>query len=263
MSKKDILCEESIKTLLGSSVFKVCVLDETDSTNTYVKNLAELGEDEGLVVIAKTQTMGRGRMGRKFYSPDSSGLYMSILLKPKFPAKDSLFITTAAAVSLCRALEKYTDKKMEIKWVNDIFCEGRKVCGILTEGKLSPDSSKFSYAVLGIGVNVYLPEGGFVDEIKDIAGFVFQHEQKNMKNKLAASIISEFFKLYKGNDRLSVLDEYKKRSCVLGKKIFVIEGETKTEALALDIDENFNLLVKYSDGRLKTLNSGEVSIKKA
>ena len=102
-----------------------------DSTNIYAKNLAKNGADEGTVLIAREQTDGKGRLGRTF-SSKRGGLYFSVILRPKNTLNDTVFITTAAAVAAARAIESVADKKCEIKWVNDIYITGKKVCGILT-----------------------------------------------------------------------------------------------------------------------------------
>ena len=135
---------------------------------------------------AGMQTQGRGRLGRSFFSPSDSGLYMSILLRPDMAAADAVKITTAAAVSVALAVEKVSDQKPDIKWVNDIYINGRKICGILTEASFSMESGGLDCAVLGIGVNTYEPEGGFPEAIRDIAGPIFHERKSDMRNRIAA-----------------------------------------------------------------------------
>lgn len=262
--KKDVLSQDYIKTLLWGSVFDVCVVEETASTNTLVREKAELGAKEGLVIIGKKQTGGRGRMGRKFCSPKDSGLYMSLLLRPSFSPSETLYITAAAAVSVCRALEKFTDKKMGIKWVNDIYFGGKKLCGILTEASFSAGGDNLNYAVLGIGINIYAPKGGFDPEIANIAGAVFKEDEalENLKNKIAASILSEFWNIYTETDRRATICEYKERSILYGEKVDVIRANDVKSATVLSIDDDLKLKVIYDDGQIDRLYSGEVSIKK-
>ena len=144
----------------------ITVVEETQSTNTALRALAEAGAPEGTVYIAQSQTGGRGRMGRSFFSPAGTGLYLSLLLRPTTwePARAAQ-LTAAAAAAMCEAIREVTGKEPGIKWVNDLLLDGKKVCGILTEASFSMESGVLEYAVLGLGVNVYPPEGGFPKEL--------------------------------------------------------------------------------------------------
>ena len=241
---------------------RVIVLENVDSTNNYLKKLAENGERENTVVIAECQSSGKGRLGRNFFSP-KSGLYLSILLRPAFSAEKSLFITAAAAVAVSDAIEEISGKKTGIKWVNDVFIGNKKVCGILTEAAVDFETGGLYYAIPGIGVNIYHPADGFPPEIRDIAGAVFDTEpdEKDLKQKLAAAIINNFFDIYNNIESSDFMQKYKQKSCILGKEIFVLRNETKTKATVLDIDEKAGLVVKYENGEVETLSSGEVSIR--
>lgn len=241
---------------------RVIVLENVDSTNNYLKKLAENGERENTVVIAECQSSGKGRLGRSFFSP-KSGLYMSILLRPTFSAEKSLFITAAAAVAVSDAIEEISGKTTGIKWVNDVFIGNKKVCGILTEAAVDFETGGLYYAIPGIGVNIYHPADGFPPEIRDIAGAVFDTEpdEKDLKQKLAAAIINNFFDIYNNIESSDFMQKYKQKSCILGKEIFVLRNETKTKATVLDIDEKAGLVVKYENGEVETLSSGEVSIR--
>ena len=150
------------------------------STNDIVKNAARAGAEEGFTVTARCQTAGRGRMGRSFFSPDGTGLYISILLRPTFHPKDALMITTAAAVATARALEAAGSRNIGIKWVNDLLINGKKIAGILTESSLSMGADSLDFAVLGIGINLLSPSNGFPEEIKDIAGAVFDNAREEL-----------------------------------------------------------------------------------
>ena len=241
---------------------RVIVLESVDSTNNYLKKLAENGERENTVVIAECQSSGKGRLGRSFFSP-KSGLYLSILLRPTFSAEKSLFITAAAAVAVSDAIEEISGKTTGIKWVNDVFIGNKKVCGILTEAAVDFETGGLYYAIPGIGVNIYHPAGGFPPEIRDIAGAVFDTEpdEKDLKQKLAAAVINNFFDIYNNIENSDFMQKYKQKSCILGKEIFVLRNETKTKATVLDIDEKAGLVVKYENGEVETLSSGEVSIR--
>ena len=149
----------------GSNFYYPQVFPVLPSTNDTVKALAAEGAPEGVVVLAEAQTAGKGRMRRQFFSPDGTGIYMSILLRPKLAAEDALFITTAAAAAVADAIEAATGENAGIKWVNDVYLRGLKVCGILTEGALGLEEGNLEYAVLGIGINAIAPQNGFPEEI--------------------------------------------------------------------------------------------------
>ena len=254
---------KKIKEYLGKTSFDIHVESRVTSTNTLLKELAKKGEKAGFVLIAEEQTQGKGRLGRSFYSPDKTGLYMSVLLQPEMQVENALFITTSAAVAVSRAIEKVSNGSVnpKIKWVNDIFVEDKKVCGILTESAVDGNGT-LEYAVLGIGVNVLPPDKDFPAELQPIAGAVFSTtDDKDLKNKLAAEILKQLESLPADFMSESVLWEYKSRSMLIGKQVFAIIGEHKKPCLVLDIDEKARLVVKFENGDISTLSTGEVSIK--
>ena len=259
-------CAEKIRGLLTDRFYSPVVFDTLRSTNDTARELARQGAPEGTVVIAASQTGGRGRMGRSFFSPDGTGLYMSILLRPKLPAEDSLLITTAAAVAAAEALEEISGRSMGIKWVNDIYCGGKKVCGILTEGGYGTDGS-LAYAILGIGVNLFAPEGGFPSELAQIADAVFpaKAEKKGtVKNRAAAMILEKFLPLYRQLPERMYLAEYRARSVLTDQSVNVLRGDSARPAKVLGIDDHFGLLVRYEDdGTEAALSTGEVSVRLA
>lgn len=223
------------------------VFGSIDSTNSYAK-----GEFDGspLIVLADSQTNGRGRLGRSFFSPAGTGLYMSIALKLPVPT-DSLTVVTAVAVS--RAIEDISDKIAQIKWVNDIFADGKKVCGILCEALSCKDGAPES-AVIGIGIN--LSTESFPEEISHIAGSLGDRDFD--RNALAAGIYAELVYLL-GRDKASVLREYEDRLFILGKEISFTKDGTSRKGVAFGINEDANLLVD-SDGEVFALSSGEISL---
>ncbi len=228
--------------------------DIVTSTNDIIKEQAKKSAPEGTVLISREQTKGKGTKGRSFFSPKGGGIYMSVLLRPDLPPEKTLMITTAAAVAVCKAIENLTDKSPKIKWVNDILIDGRKVCGILTEGSVG------QYAVLGIGINAFVPENGFPEEIKDIAGAVCDEYKENFKNQLVAEILNSFLTYYKDLANNPHTADYKSYSAILGNEITVIENEKQTPAIAVDIDDDCRLKVKFKDSSEKLLNSGEVTL---
>lgn len=251
--------EKNLTTLKGK--LDIEVKETVTSTNALLKEKAALGAPEGTVLIALSQTAGRGRFTRKFFSPADSGIYMSILLRPRIPAESATLITTAAAVAVAEAAEKISGRKTGIKWVNDVLIDGKKICGILTEASLNIESGELDYAIPGIGLNIYEPENGFPDEIKNIAGAILEERGSGNKSRLAAAVLESFFKYYKDISERTYLNSYRERCIVLGKQINVLSSDGTRPATALDIDENCRLRVKYSDGKEEILSSGEVSIK--
>ena len=260
----DIISAEKISFILNDELKKkvtIEVIEKTESTNTLMRSRAEEGESEGLLIISGEQTAGRGRMGRNFFSPGDTGVYMSLLLRPKIKPADAVLITTAAAVSVCEAFEKLGVDNPQIKWVNDIFVNNKKVCGILTEASFGADINTLDYAVLGIGVNMYEPENSFPEEIKDIAGAVFSEKSENLRNKFVAYFINSFFDCYENLESKKHCPSYAERCFVIGKDINVISGDSIKPAKALSVDENCGLLVRFNDGETAVLNSGEISVR--
>ena len=229
------------------------VYESLASTNDLLKQKAVNGAKEGTVVLALSQTDGKGRKGRSFISK-KRGIYLSILVRPKSLNFDTTLITSATAVAVSKAIEEISNKITGIKWVNDILINGKKVCGILCESGICGSDS---FVVVGIGINVFKPQNDFEDEIKDIATCVFENEDIELFIKLTSKVIDNFFKEYNSIDNLAFLNEYRKRSVCLGREISVY-GKT---AKALEIDNKCRLKVKYADGEQEYLSTGEISIK--
>lgn len=259
----DIVSAESILPYLreGAGKFKLDVRQTVTSTNTIAKELASQGAEEGTVIIAREQTEGRGRMGRTFYSPNSSGVYLSIILRPHLSIEDSLLITTATAVAVAKAIESVADVKAEIKWVNDIFVSGKKVCGILTEASLNFENGGLEYAVVGIGINIDTKD--FPVDIKTIAGSLFTDKPNDtpVTSTLVAEILNNISDCMSSLTDKKYIKEYRDRSFLIGKEIIVIKGSITVPAIAVTIDERARLVVEYEDKTREALNSGEVSIR--
>lgn len=235
-------------------------VEETGSTNDEMKARGNNGAEEISLLIAESQTKGKGRKGRSFFSPDGSGCYMSFLLRPGYSAEECTLLTAIAAVATAEAIEKVTNKKAQIKWVNDIYIERRKVAGILTEAAFRKDGKGLSYAVVGIGINVCTPDGGFPEEIRNIAAVVADSETK-IKNRLIAEIINRFIYYYKNLPKKEYMSSYRDRIFFLGEEITVIESDKTYSATAMDIDDMCHLIVALPDEKTKCLFSGEISIK--
>ena len=249
-----------IPALLGEEAkrFDITIEETVTSTNTVLKAMAEHVEKEGRILIAREQTAGKGRLGRSFYSPKNSGLYISFLLRPRFSARDALYITTAAAAAVSEAIDLVAGVETEIKWVNDIYYKGKKLCGILTEASIDFESGGLHYAVLGIGINV--TEMTFPDELSDIA--VSLGADKVLFAKLSAEIIKRFFGYYDNIGELRFLPEYRRRSFLIGKQITFTDNEGEKTAEVLDVDEKVRLVVREDNGNIIKLSSGEVNLVK-
>lgn len=270
-SKNDALSRSLILKYLGeeASYYNIEVFDVIDSTNTYLKKkapeyLAQAGDPKTApwyAAIADRQDLGRGRMGRSFCSPAGSGIYLSVLFKPQLLAQQAVSMTTAAAVAACRAIEECTDSKPQIKWVNDIYIDGKKTCGILTEASVDLEGGGLDWAVIGIGFNVYMPEGGFPEEIKDIAGAIASERERDLRSRIAATFLSQLHAICKDLKASGFSKEYKERCFLIGKDINVIRDGKLIPATAYDLDDELHLLVRYENGTTEALNSGEVSVR--
>jgi len=253
----DVLSAQGIAKFLNPEM-RPLVEKSLDSTNAAARRLAERGEPEGTVVLSGSQTQGRGRYGRSFYSPADTGVYLSLLLRPAGDPQQTVLLTAAAAAAMCQAMEALGVESPKIKWVNDIFLPGKKVCGILSQAAFSLETGAPEYAVVGVGVNVYTPKDGFPAEIADIAGSLWDSPVPEGKNRLAAEFLNRFWTLYRtGGD---FLEDYRRRSLVVGKPLTVLSGDTRRNALALGIDDRCRLRVRFGDGTEQSLSYGEVSI---
>ena len=263
MSDNDIISAESIRPFLidDATNFDLVVYQTVTSTNNIAKEMANQGAKEGKVIIAAQQTEGKGRMGRSFYSPYSTGIYFSLLLRPKLSIEDSLLITTTTAVAVAEAIEKVAPVKAEIKWVNDIFVNNKKVCGILTEASINLENGGLEYAILGIGIN--LTTNSFPKDIQSVAGPIFEHRPHDIPitSVLVAEVLNKLAVCMTSFTDTKYIHKYRERSFILGKEILVIKGNKKVPALAIDIDNQARLLVEYEDKTREYLSSGEVSIK--
>ena len=239
----------------------ITVAEETKSTNTALRAMAEAGAPEGTVYIAQGQTGGRGRMGRSFFSPAGTGLYLSLLLRPVSwkPARAAQ-LTAAAAAAMCEAIRQVTGKEPGIKWVNDLLLDGKKICGILTEASFSMESGVLEYAVLGLGVNVYLPEGGFPGQLREIAGAVLDTPGEDVRNRIAGEFLNRFLDGYEHPEDRHFLDVYRRRSIAVGREVTVLSGGWERRAFAFGLDDDFRLLVRYPDGTEQALSYGEIRI---
>ena len=247
--------------LVGS---RLLCLDTIDSTNTEAKRQAMAGAPEGLVVLAEEQTGGRGRLGRSFQSPRGTGLYLSVLLRPSLPPQEVVDFTAWVAVAVCDGIQAACGVRPRIKWTNDIVLGGRKLCGILTELGLESESNALDYLITGIGVNVNQRPEDFLPEVRPIAVSLAQELGRPVRRAdLAVEIIRALDRMYAGfpGNKAEYLARYRADCLTPGNQVQLITPVSREEAFALEIDDQFRLVVEYPDGRRAALSAGEVSVR--
>ena len=257
----DILTAKGIKSHLkaNSQVRRVICLSETDSTNNYAKRLAVNGESHGTLIAANHQTSGRGRRGHNFESPAGKGLYMSLILRPNYDAEKFQMITVADAVAVCLAVEdlyKDTRGTLGIKWVNDVYMRGKKICGILTEALTGFESGEIESVITGIGINV--SHWNFPESAGN-AGSIF--EDDNMifgRDELCARVADYVMTFAENLDDPEIISEYRRRSILTGHDVSFMKGERKCYGHVEGIDDSGGLVVRNDAGEIETLRSGEV-----
>lgn len=237
------------------------VLSETDSTNNYAKELASDGAAHGTAVIADSQTAGKGRLGRSFFSPPGTGLYLSVIIRPDISLETAQLITSCAAVAAAEAVEKLCGRDVSVKWVNDLYMNGRKICGILTEASLSLETKSLDYAVIGIGINVHSVKNIFGQELNDIAASVEDETGvKINRNTLCSVLLNRLDERLADIESRSFLEDYRRREILTGNVITANAGGEKVTGTAIGIDDNASLIIQLPDGSVRVLSSGEASL---
>lgn len=248
---------------------RIFVCKELDSTNNAAKKRIGEKQEMPFLVVSESQTGGRGRMGRSFYSPSGSGIYMTLALRPDLDVSRSVLMTTAASVAVCRGIREVLGLECTIKWVNDIYLKGKKVCGILTEGITNFETGLVDALVIGIGINYRIPEGRFPKELEEIAGTLLNEDfpsgHSPSRNQLVGSIADHLISLIDDLDSREFMKEYRQRSQVLGKEIRFVDGTQRggrsQEGTVVDIDNNGGLIIRTRDGDKIILNSGEITVR--
>lgn len=257
--ENDIISEQGI----NFPAAKIHCYSSVESTNILAKQMAVAGAEHFTVVMADHQSGGKGRYGRSFFSPPGCGIYMSLILRRSLVSlSEPTLVTAFTAVAVCKAIEKLCNKTPKIKWVNDIFLDGKKICGISTEAVTSFESGEIEWLVVGIGINflaVDLPP-----ELTEIVGAIHKTKPPNTtRNQLAAQVLTNMKDLESPLCEANLISGYKSRMLMLGEKITVsaiASGETY-EATALDINPSGQLIIQKSDGTKTALNSGEISVR--
>lgn len=257
------LAKELICPLLDTKAIgrDITVLDEVDSTNNAAKELASAGAPHGSAVAAEMQTAGKGRIGRGFVSPAGKGLYVTTIVRPDFSIEFAPMITAAAACAGAEAVESLCGQPVNIKWVNDLYMNGRKICGILTEASMGLELKSLDYAVIGIGINVRSAKetlgeelSRIVTSVEDETGIIID------RNVLCARLFHELERFLDKIEDRSFLEDYRRRELLTGNTITASVGGESIKGRAVGIDDNANLMIKLDSGEIKHLSSGEANL---
>ena len=266
----DVLSEQQITQELIQQHhpidWNIQTMESTTSTNDLAKLYANQNSTTPAIFISEEQTAGRGRLGRKFVSPSKTGLYISLCLFPTIALEDLSLITCATAVACVETLEELTGKSLNIKWVNDLFYQDKKVGGILTEVISDFEFQQVQALIVGMGINLIDSPQSFPEELHSIVGSIFpsktEYDNSSFnRNHFIAQFLEKWTFYYQNLSKRDFIESYKEHSNVIGKSIKVIEGTQVYHAYAKDIDENGHLIIEKEDNTLHSLSYGEVSIR--
>lgn len=238
--------------------------DCVGSTNTIAKSMASENAPHGTVILADSQTAGRGRLGRSFCSPAGSGIYMSVILRPGCPPADLMHLTCAVGTAVCDAVEAVVGIRPGIKWINDLVLQGKKLGGILTELSIDPKIGLVDHAVVGIGINCNQRPDDFPEELRPIACSAAMVTGAPVdRSRLAAEMIRTLEKTDRIllSQRSAIMTQYRRDCVTLGSKITVIQGTSRQNGTALEVNDDGSLLVAFDDGHTANVSSGEVSVR--
>lgn len=244
-----------IERALATTPLSLFLFSSIDSTNSEAKRHAARGESTPALFLAEEQSAGRGRMGRSFFSPRETGIYLSLLLKTDASLSDPITATTASAVAVRQAILDVTGISTGIKWVNDLYHKGKKICGILAESFFLGDER---YLIVGVGVNLSTTD--FPEELTNVAGALLS-ESTHLRDTLAAEIAQRLYRILTQNEPKNFLEDYRANSIVLGKRITYTQNGILREGIAEAINKFGHLLVRHDDGTEALLSSGEISLR--
>ena len=253
--ENDILNAPLVQAEIENSAVRVIYYPTIDSTNTQAKRLINEGVQNDLLIISEEQTNGRGRQGKSFYSPALTGIYMTLVTHPMTALTNAVTATTAAAVAVCRAIENLTDIEPKIKWVNDVYVNDKKVCGILTEAVTDFETQTVTSVIIGIGMNIKTLD--FPVDVENAASLGVEIK----RHRLIAAITNQLYRVLNGSID-DFISYYRSHSMIIGKRINFIKNSRVTPATALEIDETGGLVVQLENGDITTLRSGEISVRR-
>lgn len=259
-AEDDMLSEAAVRAALPDAFADIPlhIFPVIDSTNTCARQMAASGAPHGTLLLADEQTGGRGRSGKSFFSPAKKGLYMSLILRPNEALTVPAQITIAAAVDVCRAVETLTGLAPKIKWVNDLYLNGRKICGILTESIGEIESGRIETLVVGIGLNIALAPEDLPDELRVTAGSIGRTDIP--RARFAGEIAGRLLSRCENFADVQCLNEYRARSLVLGQHVSFMHKSAEVSGVAEAVDSEGRLLVRMPNESLLTLSSGEISL---
>ena len=238
--------------------------NSTDSTNTQAKLLARQGAPHGTVLLAGKQTAGRGRLGRSFDSREGMGVYLSLILRPNCKPEKLMHLTCAAGVAMCGAIVETAGIQPQLKWINDLVFDRKKLGGILTELSIDPETGLVDFAIVGIGINCRQTVEDFPPQLRDMAASLSAVAGTDVSPaRLAAAMVEALWQMDKTllTEKSRIMTAYKEHCITLGKDIQVLRGDTVRCGKAVDMDEDGGLWVAFPDGSRELINSGEVSVR--
>lgn len=261
--KSDVLSAEGIRLALGSATpnLSITVLNSSESTMKDAKLAAINGEPDNTLIVADIQEAPKGRFGRPFFSKAGSGIYMSMLLRPNQNFEEMAQYTVIMAVAIARAMDNLTPVQTKIKWVNDIYINGKKVCGILSEAMSDVESGQISNVIIGMGINFSLKQNEFPKELREKATSLFPEDEPIItRNELIGEIWNQFYAILNQLPEQSFLEEYRQKSFVLGKTVSFTQSGIDYKGIATAINDHGELVVQLQDKKEKVLSSGEISL---
>jgi BirA family biotin operon repressor/biotin-[acetyl-CoA-carboxylase] ligase len=253
----DIININHIRDNISDFYSKIDYFETIGSTNNYLKINSDF--KEGHLVISNSQSSGRGRSTKTFYSPINNGIYMSLLLKPKESILSITKLTTLTAVAINNAIKKHYPIDSKIKWVNDILIDNKKICGILIEASLEMNTTNLEYLVVGIGINVHQQK--FSEDLENIATTIENNCDKYQKREeLIITILNNFEEIYHDLDNSKYMNQYISDSAVINKEVTYTINNKNYNGLVTGIDNNGYLIID-NNGETITLSSGEIKIR--
>jgi len=244
---------------MGQRIF---YFEEAASTNDLAKELAGKGFEEGTLVVAETQTHGRGRLGRRWISP-RGGIWFSVILRPAVGSKDAPKIVFMAAVAIAKTIRKMLRLTAKTKWPNDVLIHNKKVCGLLAETSISEDNINF--VVLGIGINANVDTNAFPKELTgSLTSLKKESKREVPREEFLQALLKEMEHYYNEFTRgrfARILEEWKSLTDMMGKDVEVVSLDERFEGKAIDVDQDGALIVKLEDESVKRVFSADASIR--
>lgn len=257
LNKKEI--QKNLKTeLIGR---KIILFDELKSTNSEAARLAQQGEEEGTIIIADTQTEGRGRLGRYWLSPKGTGIYLSIILRPTISPQDSLFIVFLTAVAAVESIRTETSLPAMIKWPNDILIDHKKTGGILIE--MRTGKQKIDYLVNGIGINVNTDTSAFPKTIHEkstsLKKALGKEIDRNRLIKVFLELFEKWYLTFTTKGKKEIREKWLEYTDIIGKEIDAEISKRPVRGTVINIDEYGSLLLQ-TNGKIEKTTGGDIAL---